>query len=132
MTRSAVSLQSKYRVKGDLVIDWPIWRLYFLGVQRPFSRNLQIHFDIPDLSRVKHVSVVALINEISKMNLQRSRKAEMNPVHEKWGFQQIFAWAKHFEKCKLLRRLALSEHFCIFFRPCRGPLAARWRPLCDS
>ena len=35
------------------------------------------------------------------------------------------------QKSKILVGLIVSEHFGIFFAPCRGPLAARSRPPCS-
>ena len=42
--------------------------------------------------------------------------------HKIW----CFAWLRKFE---ILAREVVSEHLGVFFRPCRGPLATRSRPL---
>ena len=42
--------------------------------------------------------------------------------------RHFFGKFHNFQKSKILLRHIVFEHFRIFFRPCRGPLAARSRP----
>ena len=67
--------------------------------------------------------------ELSSFRIERVIKNQasffMTPKFRIFGRKHlIFAGL---QKSKILLRRIVSEHFGIFFRPCRGPLAARSR-----
>ena len=68
--------------------------------------------------------------ELSTFRIERVIKKQasffMTPKFRNFGRKHRF-FAEH-QKSKILLRHIVSEQFGIFFRPCRGPLAARSRP----
>ena len=68
--------------------------------------------------------------ELSTFRIERVIKTQasffMTPKFRNFGRKNRFFAGP--QKSKILVGLIVSEHFGIFFAPCRGPLAARSRP----
>ena len=62
----------------------------------------------------------------NKRVIKNQARFFMSPKFRNFGSKHQF-FAEH-QKSKILLRHIVSEQFGIFFRPCRGPLAARSRP----
>ena len=80
-------------------------------------------------------SIQIILNEGGQCGINARRSCGLDFAHVKESFltseagfskKSIFAAP---QQSNMLFRHNVSEHFRVFFWPCRGPLAARWRPL---